>query len=154
MAIGKEVAYALLRIWQEACGGHFGELFAPRYFRVTCALPALLVFRAAGIAIVCEAHGVGFERAEDIVRSAKFAGFEAHSIPNLAIAFPPFRGSIFPIGGLLVHGFPCFLSCWTKVHSAEGVKGGGFAPCISPLTQLQWKIQQDRRRWRASKDGA
>ena len=53
-----------------------------------------------------EAHGVGFERAEDTVRSAKFAGFEAHSIPNLAIAFPPFRGSIFPIGCVLVHGFP------------------------------------------------
>jgi hypothetical protein len=99
-------------------------------------LPALFVFRATGVAIVVEADGVGFERAEDIVRSAILAGFEAHSIPNLAIAFPPFRGSIFPIGGLLVHGFPCFLSCWTKVHAAKGVKGGGFAPCISPLTPV------------------
>ena len=100
-----------------------GSYSLPGISVVTWALPALLVFRAAGIAIVSEAHGVRFERAEDIVRSAKFAGFEAHSIPNLAIAFPPFRGSIFPIGCLLVHGFPCFLSCWTKVHGAKGVKG-------------------------------
>src|SRR5450631_1850787 len=136
MAIGKEVAYALLRIWQEACGGHFGELFAPRYFRVTCALPALLVFRAAGIAIVREARGVRFERAEDIARSAKSAGFEAHSIPNLAIAFPPFRGSIFSIGGLLVHGSLAFCPAGRKSHGAEDVKGGGFAPCILPLTSV------------------
>src|ERR1039457_4541787 len=27
-----------------------------------------------------------------------------------------------------------YLSCWTKGRSAEGVKGGGFAPCILPLT--------------------
>ena len=76
MAIGKEVAYALLRIWQEACGGYFGELFAPRYFRVTWALPALLVFRAAGIAIVREAHGVRFECPKYVEGPAVFAGFE------------------------------------------------------------------------------
>src|SRR5450755_2258382 len=48
-----------------------------------------------------------------------------------------------------------FCPAGRKSHGAEGVKGGGFAPCILPLTpELQWKIQQDRRRWRASKDGA
>jgi hypothetical protein len=86
MAIGKEVDYALLRIWQEACGGYFGELFAPRYFRVTWALPALLVFRAAGIAIVREAHGVRFEGAEHVEGPTVFTGFEdgPDLVPNLA----------------------------------------------------------------------
>jgi hypothetical protein len=42
----------------KASGEIFGELFAPRQL---WALSALLVFQAAGIAIVREAHNVRFE---------------------------------------------------------------------------------------------
>ena len=78
---------------QDLAGGIqriFGELFAPRYFRVTWALPALLVFRAAGIAIVREAHGVRFEGAEHVEGPTVFTGFEGGPdlVPNLAFFVP------------------------------------------------------------------
>ena len=57
----------------KASGEIFGELFAPRQL---WALPALPVFRAAGIAIVREAHGVRFECPKYVEGPAVFAGFE------------------------------------------------------------------------------
>jgi hypothetical protein len=70
----------------ESMRRNFGELFAPRYFGVTWALPALLVFRAAGIAIVREAHGVRLECPKYVEGPTVFTGFEdgPDLVPNLA----------------------------------------------------------------------
>ena len=114
----------MIMLAQDLAGGRWriwGKLFAPRYFRATWALPALLVSRAAGIAIVREAYGVRFEGPECVEGPTVFTGFEdgPDLVPNLAFFIARVPGSIFGIGCLLVHGSPCFLSCRNGLAAHE-----------------------------------